>query len=83
MTRKITALFLSAALVLTAGVAVAYYNTRTLGFDSEATVFEKSSDKVRFLDFEIYYDDVKRVWDGVSSYLPDTAIPIEISANES
>ena len=75
---KLCALFVSAALALSGGVAVAYYNTKTIGFDSEAKVFSRDNDKISVLDFDIYYKNIENTMDNISSFLPEKVITIAL-----
>lgn len=75
---KLCALFISAALALSAGVAVAYYNTKTIGFDSEAKIFSRDDDKISVLDFDIYYENIEKTMDSISSFLPENVITIAL-----
>lgn len=71
MKRKLTAIFLCALIVLTAGISVAYYNTESFGFDENAKVISKDDDKITFLDYEIYYKDVENIVTSARDYLPE------------
>ncbi|MDD6728787.1 MAG: hypothetical protein PUE08_06185 [Eubacteriales bacterium] len=79
MKRKLTAIFLSSAIVLTVGISVAYYNTKTFGFDENAKIFSYDKEKFSFLDFNIYYKDVEDFIAETRTYIPDK--PTIISAN--
>jgi hypothetical protein len=52
------------------GVSVAYYNTKSLGFDENTKLFDYDDEKVTFMDFDIYYEDVSNVIYNVSKYIP-------------
>ncbi|MCC8016957.1 MAG: hypothetical protein LIO43_06360 [Clostridiales bacterium] len=68
----ITILILGAVL-LSAGVCAAYYNTKTLAVDEDAVLFSKDSDGITVLDYKIYYKDLKNVYDKTNKYLPKEA----------
>lgn len=72
MKGKIFALLLCATIALGAGVSVAYYNTRTFGFDRDAKVVEKFDDRIKILDFDIYYDDANKILEKAIQYVPKT-----------
>lgn len=72
MKGKIFALLLCATIALGAGVSVAYYNTRTFGFDKDAKVVEKFDDKIKILDFDIYFDDANKILEKAIQYVPKT-----------
>lgn len=72
MKGKIFVLLLCATIALGAGVSVAYYNTRTFGFDKDAKVVEKFDDKIKILDFDIYYDDANKILEKAMKYVPKT-----------
>ena len=71
MTKKITAIIMCAMVVLVSGMTVAYYNTKSFGFDENAKIVSRDNNKVSFLDFEIYYDDVELFFETAKQYLPD------------
>lgn len=72
MKGKIFALLLCATIALGAGVSIAYYNTRTFGFDRDAKVVEKFDDKIKILDFDIYYADANKILEKAIQYVPKT-----------
>lgn len=61
------------AVILSAGVCTAYYNTKSLAVDGNTVLFAKDSEGISVLDFKIYYDDVKAFYDETSPYLPEKA----------
>ncbi|MGN1123472.1 MAG: hypothetical protein ACI4RR_03950 [Eubacterium sp.] len=71
MKRKIFAIILCATVLFVSGISVAYYNTKTFGFDENAKVFSKDKEKISFLDFEIYYKDVDNFLENAKQYIPD------------
>lgn len=48
-----------AAVILTAGVFTAYYNTKTYAFDEEAVLFSADEQGFSVMDFKIYYEDIR------------------------
>lgn len=61
------------AVILSAGVCTAYYNTKSLAVDEEAVLFSRDSEGISVLDYKIYYDDIKEFYDETSPYLPKKA----------
>ncbi|MCH5316172.1 MAG: hypothetical protein J1E81_09675 [Eubacterium sp.] len=70
MKAKITAIMLSAMIVLLAGTSVAYYNTKTFAFDEDAVVFSRDDEKISFMDYDIYYDSLDNLIKKVKIVMP-------------
>ncbi len=70
MKKKITAIFLCAAVVLLAGTGVAYKNTKTFGFDENAKVFSYDEEKFSFMDYDIYYESIENFIDKAKTVIP-------------
>ncbi len=70
MKRKIAAILCCAAAVLLAGTSIAYYNTKSFGFDENARVISYDKEKVTFMDFNIYYKDIYNFIDKLSAVIP-------------
>ncbi len=70
MKKKIAAIMCCAVIALGAGMSVAYYNTKSFGFDENAKVVDYDDKKFSFMDFEIYYKDVSDFIDKVSTIIP-------------
>lgn len=64
MKGKITAIFLCFSILFAAGISVAYYNTKTIGFDEDASVVERDDEKITVFDFDIYYNDIDKFFNG-------------------
>ncbi len=65
-------LFLSALIVIS-GACVAYYNTKTFGFDEDAVIFTKDEDGFTLFDYKVYYKDVEELYEKSKKYMPDEA----------
>lgn len=65
-------LFLS-LLIVGAGATVAYYNTKTFGFDEDAVVFKREDDGITVFDYKVYYKDVEDFYEETKQYIPDKA----------
>lgn len=66
---KKTALILIASFVCVCmGVAVAYYNTASLGYDN-AVLFFYDENEIRVMDYEIKYRDIEEFAEKVSDNL--------------
>ena len=70
MKRKIAVIVLCAFAVFAAGISLAYYNTRSAGFDEAVRIIEKDDGKIKFRDFEIYYEDIGNFLDKTHSVIP-------------
>lgn len=77
MKGKIVSVFLCFALVFCSGICVAYYNTRTYGFDEDAKVFSYDDKKFSMFDYNIYYDDVNDTIEKVKKFIPDKQYILE------
>lgn len=66
--KKILAILCSCAIVLVIGTSVAYYNTKSFGFDENAKIFTSDKDKITFLDFEIYYKDINNIYENIKEH---------------
>lgn len=71
MTKKIIALLCCSTLILLSGLSIAYYNTKSFGFDENAKIFSYDEEKFSVMDFEIYYDDISFFIDEVGKIIPD------------
>lgn len=75
--KKAVLIFVCAAVVLVAGTAVAYYNTETFGFDENAEIASRDGEKITFLDYEIYYEDVDRFFKNVREHMPEKPYAVQ------
>lgn len=71
MTKKIIALLCCSTLVFCCGLGIAYYNTKSFGFDENAKIFSYDEEKFSVMDFEIYYDDISYFIDEVGKIIPE------------
>lgn len=71
MKGKIIALVLSFSIIFCGGIGVAYYNTRTFGFDEDAKLISKDNEKITVLDFDIYYNDIDNFIEKAKETMPD------------
>lgn len=80
MKGKIILIMLCSAIVLVAGTSVAYYNTKSFGFDDRATIVTRDDEKITFLDFEIYYKDINNIYNKIQDIVPENtqvvAVPL-------
>lgn len=58
-------------LIVSVGASVAYYNTKSFGFDEDAVIFRQEEDGITLFDYKIYYDDVKHIYVETKEYIPD------------
>lgn len=59
--------------IIGAGVSVAYYNTKSFGFDEDAVLFSCDDKSVTVFDYKIYYDDIKKFYIESKQYIPEKA----------
>lgn len=71
MKGKIFLIVICSVLVLTAGTTVAYYNTKSFGFDDDAKIFYKDDEKISFMDYNIYYADIDSVYNKLKTVIPE------------
>ena len=69
----VAAILLIAILIVAAGASVAYYNTKSFGFDEDAVIFLQEEDGFRLFDYKIYYSDVEELYETTKDYMPDEA----------
>lgn len=69
--KKVVAILCCSAVMLTAGICVAYYNTRSLGFEENVSLFDFDNEKITFMDFDVYYKDVYSFIDKIGTVIPD------------
>lgn len=69
-------ILLATVLAVTAGASLAYYNTKSFGFDEDAVIFLQEEDGITVFDFKIYYDDVNHIYNEAKKYIPDKACTI-------
>lgn len=69
--KKIAAILICAAIVLTGAISVAYYNTKTFGFDENAEIVSKDNEKISFLDYNIYYKDIDYFFSEAAKIFPE------------
>lgn len=78
MKKKIAAIMCCAVIALGVGMSVAYYNTKSFGFDENAKLVEYDDKKISFMDFDIYYKDISDFIDRVSTIIPQNSHTIVI-----
>ena len=70
---RVAAIVFIAILIVAAGASVAYYNTKSFGFDEDAVIFLQEEDGFTLFDYKVYYSDVEEFYDTTKEYLPDEA----------
>lgn len=70
MKKKIIALMCCAAITFGVGLSIAYYNTKTFGFDENTKVITYDDEKITFMDYSVYYDDVTEFVEKVGTVIP-------------
>ncbi len=78
MKKKIAAIICCAAIVFCAGISVAYYNTKTFGFDENTKIATADDDKITIFDFNIYYNNIDEALKKVQKYVPDKQTTVSI-----
>lgn len=61
-------MFLLSVVVLLVGIAVAYYNTASLGYDN-ANLLTVTNESIRFFDITIKYEDVIMIFKKIEKVL--------------
>lgn len=70
MKAKIFLISVCSVAVLTVGVATAYYNTKSLGFDDDVKIIYSDSEKINIMDYSICYKDIDDAYSKLSSVIP-------------
>lgn len=71
MKGKIFLIALCSVVLLTVGTTVAYYNTKSFGFDEDVKIFNRDDEKISIMDYNIYYDDIDSVYNKLKVIVPD------------
>lgn len=67
----VAAIVILAILIVAAGASVAYYNTKSFGFDEDAVIFLQEDDGFTLFDYKVYYSDVEEFYENSKGYMPD------------
>ena len=67
----VASIIILSLLIVFAGSSVAYYNTKSFGFDEDAVIFKQEKDGFTFFDYKIYYDDVEYIYNETKEYMPN------------
>ena len=67
----VACIILLSLLIVFVGSSVAYYNTKTFGFDEDAVIFKQEEDGFTFFDYKVYYKDVEYIYNEAKKYTPD------------
>lgn len=59
--------------ILGTGVSVAYYNTKSFGFDEDAVLIKIEKESITFLDFQIYFSDIEKIYNETKKFIPDNS----------
>ena len=68
---RVAAIVIIAILIVLAGSSVAYYNTKSFGFDEDAVIFLQEEDGFTLFDYKVYYSDVEEFYETSKKYMPD------------
>ena len=74
MKKKVFAIFFCFSIVFCVGIGVAYYNTKSFGFDDNVKIVQRDDEKIKILDFDIYYEDIDFAFDKAKRIMPDEQI---------
>lgn len=80
MKKKITAIIMCSLIVFVSGISVAYYNTKSFGFDDNVKIISKDKEKISFMDFNIYYEDIETFFEKTREYMPERTTVIAVYA---
>ena len=64
-----------AAFFLTIGIAIAYYNTSSFGYD-DANIISFNSEEINLFDYNIKFEDVEETIEAIKKKMPQTYITI-------
>ncbi len=78
MKGKVFLIFFCAAIVFGAGTSIAYYNTKSLGFDENAKIVSTDNEKFTIMDFDFYYKDINEFYNKLESFLPEKSYSIAL-----
>lgn len=67
----VAAILLIAVIIVAVGASVAYYNTKSFGFDEDAVIFLQEDDGFTLFDYKVYYSDVEDFYESTKEYMPD------------
>lgn len=70
MKHPVFLLSLICSVLLTIGVSIAYYNTKTFGFDEDAALLTFSDEGVKVMDYYVDYEKARQIVDKASEYIP-------------
>lgn len=70
MKHPVFLLSLICSILLTIGVSIAYYNTKTFGFDEDAALLTFSDEGVKVMDYYVDYEKARKIVDKASEYTP-------------
>ena len=69
----VASVLLIAILIVAVGASVAYYNTKSFGFDEDAVIFQQEEDGFTLFDFKVYYNDTEEFYNESKRYMPEKA----------
>ena len=82
----VAAVLLAATIVVGVGASVAYYNTKSFGFDEDTVLFRREDDGITVFDSKIYYKDLRDFYNETKNYTPSevysTAPAVQTYAGE-
>ena len=82
----VAAVLLAATIVVGVGASVAYYNTKSFGFDEDTVLFRREDDGITVFDSKIYYKDLRDFYNETKNYTPSevysTAPAVQTYADE-
>ena len=70
MKHPVFLLSLICSILLTIGVSIAYYNTKTLGFAEDGALLTFSDEGVKVMDYYVDYEKARKIVDKASEYIP-------------
>ena len=69
-------IIIASLLIVTVGSSVAYYNTKSFGFDEDAVIFKQEEDGFTLFDYKINYDDIEYIYNETKAYVPDNTFTL-------
>lgn len=74
MKSQIIKIIAVASAAVIAGVGIAYYNTKSMGYSDDVAFVTVGEESITIMDYEIEYRKIKSEFNKVKKYVPKSAI---------
>ena len=71
--RRVAAVLAASMFIVAVGASIAYYNTKSFGFDEDAVILLQEEDGFTLFDYKVYYSDIEEFYNTSKEYMPDKA----------